>query len=320
MPNYRFQFTHSPLKNQLHKMRINQNPVLGQALSRNLTGWFFEDLVWRFKNKRNVNIYIKGEQGSGKSTGSQVIKCFNDEVFGIEPSVNDILFTKRQFMERFPSVSNGWTGIIDEDFDFATQTGAYRVKEAVRFVEQTIRGSQINMVSCAVSDSFHLYNYMFEAFDIDYKMKLNRLILLENQGFSYQPVGFILLNANSIPKKLADDYQIKKTAFLESVKAQTHRNPYEAMESKARELLKDLDTKKKLNMSFLEVHCRRYNPHLANTEIKELASVCYYISEMDRTQSPAAKTILAKKADELTRQAAAKIINPETNKSNGSPK
>ena len=206
MTGYKWQFTHTPLKNYLHDLRIAENPQLFAALHNNLTDVFFRDLEWRYDHERNINILINGEQGSGKSTGGQVIKVHADKHFGLESRVDEILFTRRQFLHSFKKYTRGMTGIVDEDFDYITQTGSQRVRESLRFIEQAIRGAQINLISCAVSETPHLYNYVLEAFDIEYRHQYNRLILMDVTQFGYRPVGFIILDAKTIPKKLSSDY------------------------------------------------------------------------------------------------------------------
>lgn len=280
---YKFDFTHSPLKNALHRIRIRDSPAIQQALKNDLTSEFWEDLTWRFEHKRNVNINIKGEQGSGKSTGGQGIMQYCDEFFGNPLSSDNVIFTKKEFLEWFKKKAVfGSTGQIDENFDFITQTGATRVRESIRFVEQTVRASQINLISCSVATTSSLYNYLFEAFDIEYKLGLNRFLLLEQNNFGLHPVGYVLVNGSRLPKKFLNDYQQKKDDFLKKVKDQSHRNLFEDLQIKAKEALKDLNTKKKLSRTFLRVHCRKLNPDLADSEIDSLVDVCVYFSEMDR--------------------------------------
>ena len=64
---YHFQFTHSPLINKIHLVQIDMNLFLKEAMERDFTDTFHEDLDFRVENERNLDVITHGETGSGKS-------------------------------------------------------------------------------------------------------------------------------------------------------------------------------------------------------------------------------------------------------------
>jgi len=68
-----FKFTHSPMLNAIHLAQINMNEFLRNAMKLDLTDVFLQDLEFRVKTERNVDIVITGETGSGKSAMAKSI-------------------------------------------------------------------------------------------------------------------------------------------------------------------------------------------------------------------------------------------------------
>src|SRR3972149_5936526 len=152
------------------KRRPRELEFIQMPLKNNMTETFLHDLEWRVRNQKNFNIFIDGEQGTGKSTIAREIKAYCDNLFKIKGDINDICMDRREFLERFKLSKPFWTLIIDEDFAFRTQVGSTRVSEQFEFVEQSIRIEQTNIISCSIATQPHLFNYKLKAFDIDYEM------------------------------------------------------------------------------------------------------------------------------------------------------
>ena len=282
-----YNFTHSPLKNKLHLLEIRKDAGLEEALRVNLSGWFWRDLAWRVKKgseeeKRNANIVVKGEQGSGKSTVARVLKAFLDKQNGVESSIDDVIFTRKDFIERFKNCGGNDTIIIDEDFDFVTQIGSMRVREQLRFIEQAIRIEGINIVSCSVSHTPHLFNYSLRAFDIDYEQQTNRVVLYDRAyGTGWEePVGFVLFDRRVLDRELERQYLVKKLAFTSKVKLGINRDVQSFLDKLAQELIRRTNFDFSTPKGVIKIACRRLYPDLSEVENVELIDTVYFFLKM----------------------------------------
>ena len=82
MKEERHVFMNSPLMNRIHLQEIADSPKLYAALKNNMTADFFTDMDWRMDNGKNANIFIEGQQGTGKSTIARIVKCYIDKYNG----------------------------------------------------------------------------------------------------------------------------------------------------------------------------------------------------------------------------------------------
>lgn len=274
----RAEFIHSPLKNEMNLIRIAESPRLQMALSNDMTSTFLTDLEWRLKNEQNFNIFIEGGQGTGKSTLAREMKAFTDKLFGIKPHIDDISMSRREFLDRFKVSKQFWTLIIDEDYNFRTQVGSYRISEEFEFVEQSIRIESTNIISCSIASQPHLFTYKFEAFDIDRSLGLNRAIVYggENRNYSMNPIGYIMLPRSWLDPELERLYDIKKRAFVKKVKDASHRSLFKELDKMKTTFLTKYGGKGYLIKPTIKILVRQEFPEISETEITELVDTIYY--------------------------------------------
>jgi len=267
---------HSPLVNKLHKLEIagdeRLKAILDLEYGNDLTKDFLDDLRWRAENNHNHVTDIKGPRGSGKSTLARGIKCFCDKVRGIKTSIEDIVFTRDEYMKRYGSGKRGQTFIIDEDFGFQTQTGSVRIRESMMLAEQTFRIEEISTISCSVANSYaHLYDFSLLSYDYDAKNGINRAIVnntAQLNSYFARPVGYILFPTRKyLNPELEKHYQDRKKEFTKKVKEGKVRTLQEDYDAMAEQCIR----KFKWNMQkpterVMKVYLSREYPHMANTE------------------------------------------------------
>ncbi len=266
-----FQFTHSPLLNKIHLVQIDMNLFLKEAMERDFTDTFFEDLTFRVLNERNQDIVIHGETGSGKSRIAQSIyweiwkrskKLLNPK---LKFTIDNVCFTRTEWLERTGKLQRGDTLIFDEDDQSRIGLGSFRQLEEQEKIEKTLRQSQFNFHFCSPIIEQHIEHYILKAFDIDFNKQLNRAVLFKRDETGMTlPFGFIILKRHEI-----DGYEEKKADYRKAVQDRKLSDRFKEYDLVASELIKKMkigDLKKRTQKSLIQ----RYFPRFVEEEIKEI--------------------------------------------------
>lgn len=235
-----YQFTHSPLGNEMHKERVKSNPELRNALKDDKTELFFKDLKWRLKNEKNIILVVYGETGSGKSTVAQRIAYemlhFLPEKRRKNASLDDshVCFSRTQVIDKIKEVNPGETIISDEDRQQSYGMGSHREKEQMDKIEQSVRAESLNFIFCSPFPHNHEQHYTIEAFDIDYENKVNRAILYNvNEMGMKEPIGTLYFKQYTIP-----GYIEKKRNYIRGVRTSMTSDRTRSYVDIAKELFK----------------------------------------------------------------------------------
>ena len=276
-------FSHSPLLDALRKRELATNPRLLELLDpsneeTNFTREFVEDLIWRAEHKSNILINLRGARGCGKSTLAQGIKGLNDYIRENTPSIDEIVFSRKEYMNCYKGAKAGELFVIDEDFGFQTQTGSYRIHESMMLAEQTFRIEQVSTIACSVAHtSPHLYDYDLLVFDYNEEEGFNRAIIFNpsiDGGMFSKPTGYILFPSKQfINKNIEKKYYDKKKEFSTAVKKGKARTIQQEYDDMADDLIKKYKwdkLEKKPSTDVYNVILRREYPHLANTEMSDI--------------------------------------------------
>lgn len=299
MPEHKWEFTHSPLKNAFHLQDIENDLLLQAALKNDLTATFWKDVRWRLGEQKksenagkNINVFIKGEQGSGKSTIAQVIASVIAKEYGRPMNADDVCFTHSALFERMKTAKRFDTIINDEAKDFMTQIGSSRKREQLDFIEQTLRAQGINLLQCGLRPQGAVtFNFLLWAFDVDYAAGINRAILYDVEGEgagSYIPRGYLLFDRHVIPKDFESAYVFKKMAFTKAVKEGANRNVQQEIDAHALELCKEyayFAEKGTGNVNFVTQAARRKYPEMAESEVREVARAALFLRIQKKADS-----------------------------------
>ena len=266
-----FQFTHSPLLNKIHLVQIEMNMFLKNAMERDFTDTFLEDLDFRVENERNQDIVIHGETGSGKSRIAQSIyyEIWKRAKKKINPklrfSVDNICFTRTEWLERTENLILGDTLIFDEDDQSRIGLGSFRQLEEQEKIEKTLRQSQFNFLFCSPIIEQHVEHYILKAFDIDFDKQLNRAVLFKRDETGLcLPFAFIILKRHEI-----EGYEEKKAEYRKAVQGRKLSDRFREYDLVAKELIDKLQIgtlKKRTQKSLIQ----RYFPRFVEEEIKEI--------------------------------------------------
>jgi len=267
----KWQFTHSPLMNKIHLVQIEINTFLKQAMDRDMTDDFMQDLDFRVQNERNLDIVIPGETGSGKSRIAQSIywelhsrarKLLNKK---LRFSVDNICFTRTEWLERSEQLQRGDTLIFDEDDQSRIGVGSLRQLSEQEKIEKTLRQSQFNFLFCSPIIEQHIEHYILKAFDIEFTKSLNRAVLYKRDETGLTlPYGFIVLK-----RKEVDGYEQKKAKFRKAVQERKFTDRFLEYDKVADHLIEKLHIdklKKRTQKSLIQ----RYFPRFVEEEVKEI--------------------------------------------------
>jgi len=279
--DYNFEFTHSPLINKIHLVQIDQNPWLKQAMDRDFTDTFFEDLDFRVQNERNSDIIIHGETGSGKSALAQNIyyehyirakKWINPKV---EFNADHICFTRTEWLSETEKLLRGDTLIFDEDDQSRIGVGSFRQLEEQEKIEKTLRQSQFNFLFCSPILEQHVEHYILHAFDIEFNKSINRAVLYKKDNIGMVvPYGFIMLK-----RHVVEGYEAKKKKFRTSVQDRTVSDRFKEYDEVARQLIETQGIDKIKTGRIRKSLVQRKFPRFVDEEVKEILTSVDLISE-----------------------------------------
>lgn len=274
-----FEFTHSPIINKIHLIQIEFNMYLKQAMQRDLTDIFIQDLDFRVSNERNLDLVINGETGSGKSRLAMTIgheifiraKKFNKK---LKFNANNIVFTRTEWLEQSEKLTRGGTLIFDEDDQSKIGTGSLRQITEQERIEKTLRQSQYNFIFCSPIVEQHVEHYILQAFDMDFSKSLNRAVVMKRDMTGMiLPYGHVILKRHEI-----EGYEEKKTIFRKTVQERKVSDRFKEYDDTARFMIKRFDLpklKKRTQKSLIQ----RYFPRFVEEEVKEIMTSVELIGE-----------------------------------------
>ena len=274
-----FQFTHSPIINKIHLLQIDFNLYLKQAMQRDLTEVFLQDLDFRVANERNLDLVIHGETGSGKSRLAMTVYW---EIYNRAKKINpklkfnsdNICFTRTEWLERSEKLTRGDTLLFDEDDQSKIGTGSLRQITEQERIEKTLRQSQFNFLFCSPLVEQHVEHYILQAFDMDFDKELNRAVVMKrDMSGLILPYGHVILK-----KHEAEGYEAKKKKFRKSVQDRKVSDRFGEYDKVARfmiEKLKIASLKKRTQKSLIQ----RYFPRFVEEEVKEIMTSVELIGE-----------------------------------------
>jgi len=276
-----FEFTHSPLMNKIHWAQIQMNPYLKMAMDNDLTEEFKADIEWRTKNESHFDIVVYGETGSGKTRLSQGIyklqtdaaqKFLNPD---IKMTIDNITFTRTEWLARNEVLQAGDTLIFDEDDQSAIGVGALRQLMEQEQIEKTLRQSQFNYIFNSPIIENHVEHYILKAFDIEYSKQLNRAVLYKKDDTGIiMPFGVIMLKRHEI-----DGYEEKKLKFRKAVQARTMSDRFREYDDVAKVLIEKFAIDKIKKVRTRKSFIQRYFPRFTEEEVKEIQTSIELISE-----------------------------------------
>lgn len=267
--------------------KIRQNSSLMQVIKsrKDVTEEMTEDINHRLEGSINnfVTIFIKGEQGTQKSSAGISLAQKFDPTFNIER----INFTYDEFTDKFKNSMPKTFHQLDEEV-FKYGTGSQRVVNEMQTLIETLRKRQNSMIVVSPELKYfpeELFTYVLETFDNaiivtcprNKKPHETRLCLCDKEH-NYevkeayvrtvvkkegQYLGFYILKIEwNTP--LWQEYSRRKDDFNEKVKDQTHiKTDFEKMADK---ILNDPEAEDYRNNRQLKLLIYKKHPNITTAE------------------------------------------------------
>jgi ABC-type dipeptide/oligopeptide/nickel transport system ATPase component len=251
------------------------------AMENDLTDDFLSDLDWRTEHESHFDIVTYGDTGSGKSRLAMAIyweqwqrakKFLNAD---LKFSIDNVTFTRTEWLARNEKLQKGDTLIFDEDDQSAIGVGALRQLMEQEQIEKTLRQSQFNYIFNSPIIETHVEHYIMKAFDIDYSRQLNRAVLYKKDDAGLiMPYGVIMLKRHEI-----DGYEEKKEKFRKAVQARTMSDRFREYDDVARLLIEKFSIHKTKKIRTRKSIIQRFFPRFTEEEVKEIQTSIELISE-----------------------------------------
>ncbi len=304
-----FEYTHSPIINEVHSERISKNMELQIALGqdKNWTNLFFKDIIWRLgKGYKNFIVTGYGYTGVGKSSVSQfwgmVATQFVNQIKGKELERkygrlakfdnSNICMSRSEFLDRIEETIPGETVIFDEDDQSRIGLGSGRQWEEMEKIEKVTRAEQINFWYNSPMFETHNEHYMIKGLDSSHTHAMDRAVLyVKDNNLMYEPFAHFIT-----PHTIMESYHEKKMDYIEKVKKKTTNENFKEYDKVAREMVDrfpGLFYKKNVkddtvspNLKFdgriVRVLTRRYYPRFGENEYADIiASIRLSLIDFD---------------------------------------
>jgi len=112
-----FKFKQEPLADSILSEEVRRSPeILGRALNTDYTERFFNNMWYKVHQRppENVNIEIKGQTRSGKSTSGLFLYIWLCKAYDIEPTVDNILANQSELLYKLKDSKYGESFLVDE--------------------------------------------------------------------------------------------------------------------------------------------------------------------------------------------------------------
>lgn len=268
--------------NRIHLIQIEMNILLKHAMhpNRDMSKTFFEDLDFRVKNERNLDLLIYGETGSGKSRlGMSVYYEIYDLAKEINPklryTVENVCFTRTEWLDRGEHLTRGDTLDFDEDDQTKIGTGSLRQITEQERIEKTLRQSQFNFIFCSPLVEQHVEHYILQAFDMDFNKELNRAVVMKRDlGGMVLPFGHVILERHEVK-----GYEEKKKKFRKAVQERKVSDRFKEYDQVARYMIDTLKITAVKKIRTRKSLIQRYFPRFVEEEVKEIMTSIELLEE-----------------------------------------
>jgi hypothetical protein len=205
-------------------MQSMNNPKFAQIIQMNITPQIYGYITHKVKMKENLNLAVKGETRSGKSTVAMSIGTYVSALSTVPYTVTHICANESEYYNRVKHAKFSEFYHIDEQKESKFGTGAFREEMAIMDIQNIIAKQCIHTVWLYPSDFISRNSvYGFETYGKDLKNKLNRCIVYDLRKSilgMMQPLGYCIFakyqdpNYQKIPKEQWSDYRKRNSNDL----------------------------------------------------------------------------------------------------------
>jgi len=206
---------------QLKKQKLR---AYAEALSRNLTGLYFQFLEYKVKLKENISIECKGVTRSGKSTAMISSAKYVQRFTGVKFKPDFMCPNEQYFIDKVKNGVDNQSLVVDEQLETHVGIGSYREMQYIEDLNNIIAKRCIHCFWIHPPD-FVGRNafYGLETAGRNFKHKLTKLLLYDltskTFGASSIPLGFVIIPKYNDPE-FEEKYEKIKDKHIEELRTE----------------------------------------------------------------------------------------------------
>lgn len=212
------------VRNEWRKMMIAEDYRIKDAIKKNLTEHFFNELKVLCQSKQNAVISCFGQQGWGKSYSLMFISEFLSKQLNYELTIDNVYFSKLDMLLALEKARDGDIYILDEQTKtFGVGSGAE--KEWLDNIEKIVRQKKLFLLFSSPVEEPHIYHYKLRVWAMGSEKEWDNTKKFEEQWKYTQSLlygtGEILLGyiITGTPKnkEFLNLYEEKKAKFIKEM-------------------------------------------------------------------------------------------------------
>jgi len=307
------EFKIDPVRDMIMQENQRNNPQWRKSYNTNYTDRFVDALKFKVEYKENLNIEIKGDTRSGKSTGGMLLGLMVSSMWKMPFSIENICEDQSALIKKLETAEFGETFLVDEQKGELFGEGVNREAQQLGDI-QNICAKNCNNMIWIYPTRFNSRRgqHGLEAYGKDTENKFVRFLYYDMRGGGDQyfyPKGVVELPKfiekayvnlprgkwSDYRKKIFDEgrpqmdswleeeYEIKKDAWINEVLKRQGSSRYKEMNDMAEELANDPDfvmyatKKRKYAESYIyDKVVKQELPELTLTEFQKLLDFAIY--------------------------------------------
>lgn len=246
-----------------HKIQtqMNDNPRFAQTINTNITKLFYEYLMYKVKMRENLNIAIKGETRSGKSTVAISLGNFIASMTRVPYGPFNICANESEYYTKVRKAKFNELYHIDEQKESKFGAGSFREEMGIMDIQNIIAKQCVHTIWIYPSDFIARNSvYGLETYGKDLKNKLIRCLVYDVRrtvmGMA-TPLGYLI-----IPKLAEEKYQQMNEKIWSNYrvnnKYKLNRTDFDSMLEEQYEQKKDTWIQKEQDRDFGTHHEERF--------------------------------------------------------------
>lgn len=308
-----------PVRDRLIQENVRTNPAWQKAYYTDYTPIFLESLKMKVDYRENINIELKGDTRSGKSTGGIALALTISSMWNMPFSVDNICQDQSDLVKKLDTAEFGETFLVDEQKGELFGEGVTREAQQLGDIQNICAKNCNNMIWVYPTRFYgRRGQHGLEAFGKDSKNMFIRFLYYDMRGGGenyFYPKGYVEIPKfmekayMAMPKSkwsdyrkgiheqsrpdmhsfLEEEYEVKKDKWIKEVLKRQGSSRYQEMNELAEKLAGDSDfvmlalEKRKYAESFLlEKVIEKEIPELTQNEFSRLLDFAIYKVVMNK--------------------------------------
>lgn len=211
-----------PIQNFLMSIKAQKMPVYAEALSRNMTGLFYNFLRYKVAHREVITLEAKGPVRSGKSTAGISICKYISMNTGVKFTVKMICPNEQYYNQLIPKAEANSCILVDEQLEQHTGTGAFREMQHTEDLGNIIAKLCIHSVWVHPNEFVgRNAQYGLETCGRNLELKLTKMLLYDLSqktfGISSMPLGYVIVPKYDDPE-FEREYERKKDVHIDELR------------------------------------------------------------------------------------------------------